>query len=243
MIDIADIWKSFSGKKVLSGVNLSIKDGEIMVIIGGSGAGKTVLLKHIIGLLKPDRGQIFINNISLAAARSAHLEEIRKQFGMVFQSSALLNSLNVWENVALPLMEHTNMSTEEIGKLVSERLDLVRLHGIEREMPANLSGGMKKRIAIARAIIRNPAIILYDEPTSGLDPVTGHNIENLIVDLKRNLKVTSVIVTHNIEGAYRIADRIAMLLQGEIVEVGAPSEIRKSSNPAIRQFLQYGPQI
>ncbi len=239
MIEIVDIWKSFSRKKILCGVNLSISDGEIMVIIGGSGAGKTVLLKHIIGLLKPDRGQIFINSISLSTAATSHLEKIRKQFGMVFQSSALLNSLTVWENVALPLIEHTNMSTEEIGKLVSEKLNLVQLHGIEREMPANLSGGMKKRIAVARAIIRNPAIILYDEPTSGLDPVTGHSIENLIVDLKRNLNVTSVIVTHDIEGACRMADRIAMLLHGEIVEVGTPSETRKSSNPAIRQFLQY----
>lgn len=237
MIDIVDIWKSFDGKKVLSGLNLSIKDGEIMVIIGGSGIGKTVLLKHIIGLLKPDRGEIFINSIPLSGVANSQLEKIRKQFGMVFQSGALLNSLTVWENIALPLVEHTNMSNEEIRNMVSEKLRLVHLHGIEEDMPANLSGGMKKRVAVARAIVRNPAIILYDEPTSGLDPIMAHSIENLIVRLKEGLRVTSVIVTHNIESAYRVADRIAMLFKGQIVEVGTPSEIRKSNNPVVTQFI------
>ncbi len=237
MIDIVDIWKSFDGKKVLSGLNLSIKDGEIMVIIGGSGIGKTVLLKHIIGLLKPDRGEIFINSIPLSGVANSQLEKIRKQFGMVFQSGALLNSLTVWENIALPLVEHTNMSNEEIRNMVSEKLRLVHLHGIEEEMPANLSGGMRKRVAVARAIVRNPAIILYDEPTSGLDPIMAHSIENLIVRLKESLGVTSVIVTHDIESAYRVADRIAMLFKGQIVEVGTPSEIRKSNNPVVTQFI------
>ena len=237
MIDIVDIWKSFDGKKVLSGLNLSIKDGEIMVIIGGSGIGKTVLLKHIIGLLKPDRGEIFINSIPLSGVANSQLEKIRKQFGMVFQSGALLNSLTVWENIALPLVEHTNMSNEEIRNMVSEKLRLVHLHGIEEDMPANLSGGMKKRVAVARAIVRNPAIILYDEPTSGLDPIMAHSIENLIVRLKEGLRVTSVIVTHDIESAYRVADRIAMLFKGQIVEVGTPSEIRKSNNPVVTQFI------
>jgi len=237
LIDIVDIWKSFDGKKVLSGLNLSIKDGEIMVIIGGSGIGKTVLLKHIIGLLKPDRGEIFINSIPLSGVANSQLEKIRKQFGMVFQSGALLNSLTVWENIALPLVEHTNMSNEEIRNMVSEKLRLVHLHGIEEDMPANLSGGMKKRVAVARAIVRNPAIILYDEPTSGLDPIMAHSIENLIVRLKEGLRVTSVIVTHDIESAYRVADRIAMLFKGQIVEVGTPSEIRKSNNPVVTQFI------
>ncbi len=237
MIDIVNIWKSFDGKKVLSGLNLSIKDGEIMVIIGGSGIGKTVLLKHIIGLLKPDRGEIFINSIPLSGVANFQLEKIRKQFGMVFQSGALLNSLTVWENIALPLVEHTNMSNEEIRNMVSEKLRLVHLHGIEEDMPANLSGGMKKRVAVARAIVRNPAIILYDEPTSGLDPIMAHSIENLIVRLKEGLGVTSVIVTHDIESAYRVADRIAMLFKGQIVEVGTPSEIRKSNNPVVTQFI------
>ena len=237
MIDIVDIWKSFDGKKVLSGLNLSIKDGEIMVIIGGSGIGKTVLLKHIIGLLKPDRGEILINGIPLSGVANSQLEKIRKQFGMVFQSGALLNSLTVWENIALPLVEHTNMSNEEIRNMVSEKLRLVHLLEIEEEMPANLSGGMKKRVAVARAIARNPAIILYDEPTSGLDPIMAHSIENLIVRLKESLGVTSVIVTHDIESAYRVADRIAMLFKGQIVEVGTPSEIRKSNNPVVTQFI------
>ena len=237
MIEIIDIRKSFGQKKILGGVNLSVKNGEIMVIIGGSGAGKTVLLKHVIGLLKPDSGEVSINGISLSETTTSQLEEIRKQFGMVFQFGALLNSLTVQENIALPLIEHTKMSSEEIEKVVTEKLQLVHLPGIAKEMPANLSGGMKKRVAVARAIARNPEIILYDEPTSGLDPVMAHSIENLIVSLKKNLKVTSVVVTHDIDSAYRMADRIAMLFQGKIVEIGTPSEIRKCSNPAVREFI------
>ena len=238
MIDIVDIWKSFGDNKILCGVNLRIEDGEIMVIIGGSGTGKTVLLKHIIGLLKPDRGEIFIDNMPLSQAKTSQLEKIRKQFGMVFQSGALLNSLTAWENIALPLMEHTDMKIEEITKIASQKLHLVRLDGIEKEMPANLSGGMKKRVAVARAIVRNPRIILYDEPTSGLDPIMTHTIENLIIDLKKSLKVTSVIVTHDIESAYRVGDRIAMLFEGEIVEVGTPPEIRECNDPRVMRFIR-----
>ena len=237
MIDIIDIWKSFGEHQVLSGLNLNIRDGETMAIIGGSGTGKTVLLKHMIGLLKPDRGDILIKGKSLSKSTSNELFEIRERFGMVFQSGALLNSLTVSENIALPLVEHTDMQTEEITEIVNEKLQMVRLAGIEKEKPANLSGGMKKRVAVARAIVRNPEIILYDEPTSGLDPITAHSIENLIVDLRDSLGVTSVVVTHNIEGAYRIADRIAMLLEGKVVETGTPEDIRKSKNPVVSQLI------
>lgn len=238
MIKIVDVRKSFGRKETLGGVSLEIKDGEIMVIIGGSGAGKTVLLKHIIGLLKPDKGEIFVDRIPISGAPASELEKIRNRFGMVFQSGALLNSMTVYENVALPLVEHTKKSTEEISKIVSDKLHLVNLDGIEEEMPANLSGGMKKRVAVARAIVRNPEIILYDEPTSGLDPITSHKIENLIVDLKKSLGVTSIVVTHDISGANRMADRIAMLSHGKIIEVGTPSEIGKSENPEVREFVK-----
>ena len=237
LIDIIDIWKSFGEHQVLSGLNLNIRDGETTAIIGGSGTGKTVLLRHMIGLLKPDRGDILIKGKSLSKATSSELFEIRERFGMVFQSGALLNSLTVSENIALPLVEHTDMRTEEITEIVNKKLQLVRLAGIEKEKPANLSGGMKKRVAVARAIVRNPEIILYDEPTSGLDPIMAHSIENLIVDLRDSLGVTSVVVTHNIEGAYRIADRIAMLFEGKVVETGTPEDIRKSKNPMVSQLI------
>ena len=239
MIEIVNVWKSFGEKKVLCGVNLKVRKGCATVIIGASGAGKTILIRHIIGLLKPDRGDVFIDGISLPSLRSRGLEKIRKQFGMVFQSGALLNSLTVGENIALPLMEHTNMSVDEIMKVVREKLKMVHLSGIEDESIANLSGGMKKRVAVARAIVRNPEIILYDEPTAGLDTVTARRVENLIGDLKERLGVTSVVVTHDIGGACRIGDRIAVLSEGEIVEVGSPEEIMKSKTPAVRRLV-YG---
>lgn len=238
MIRIADIWKSFGEKKILCGLNLTVNKGEAMVVIGGSGAGKTVILKHIIGLLKPDRGDVFINGVSISKVKGHKLEETRKQFGMVFQSGALLNSLTAGENIALPLIEHTHMTQDEIKGVVKEKLRLVHLPGVEGEKPANLSGGMKKRIAVARAIVRNPEIILYDEPTSGLDPVITHSIENLIVDLKERLGIISVVVTHDIEGAYRIADRIAVLAEGKIAQIGTPQDIMKSKNPVVKQFIQ-----
>ncbi len=239
MIEIVDVWKNFGKKDVLRGVNLKVKKGCTTVIIGGSGAGKTVLIRHIIGLFKPDRGDVFIGGISVPNLNAEELEKVRKQFGMVFQSGALLNSLTVGENIALPLMEHTNMSVDEIMKVVGEKLRMVHLSGIEDESIANLSGGMKKRVAVARAIVRNPEIILYDEPTAGLDMVMARRVENLIGDLKERLGVTSVVVTHDIGGACRIGDRIAVLSEGEIVEAGSPEEIMKSKTPAVRRLV-YG---
>ncbi len=239
MIEIVDVWKSFGEKKVLCGVNLKVRKGCTTVIIGASGAGKTILIRHIIGLLKPDRGDVFIDGVSVPKLKARELENVRKQFGMVFQSGALLNSLTVSENIALPLIEHTNMSVEEIMKVVREKLKMVHLSGIEDESIANLSGGMKKRVAVARAIVRNPQIILYDEPTAGLDTVMARRVENLIGDLKERLGVTSVVVTHDISGACRIGDRIAALSEGEIVEVGSPQEIMKSKTPAVRRLV-YG---
>lgn len=229
--------KNFGSKEVLRGVNLKIKNGEVMVIIGGSGAGKTILLRHIIGLTKPDKGDVLIDGVSVPKSSTAELEKLRKRFGMVFQSGALLNSLTAGENVALPLVEHTTMNKSQIMETVTEKLNLVHLRGIEEEKIANLSGGMKKRVAVARAIVRDPEIILYDEPTSELDPIMAHSIVNLIVHLKKHLGFISVVVTHDIEAAYKVGNRIAMLHEGRIVETGSPDEIVGSSNPIIKRFI------
>ena len=229
--------KKFGSKEVLRGVNLKIKNGEVMVIIGGSGAGKTILLRHIIGLMKPDKGDVLIDGVSVPKSSTVELEKLRKRFGMVFQSGALLNSLTAGENVALPLVEHTTMSKAQIMETVTEKLNLVHLQGIEEEKIANLSGGMKKRVAVARAIVRDPEIILYDEPTSELDPIMAHSIVNLIVHLKKHLGFISVVVTHDIEAAYKAGNRIAMLHEGRIVEIGSPDEIAGSSNPIIKRFI------
>ncbi len=237
MIEIVDLKKNFGSKEVLRGVNLKIKNGEVMVIIGGSGAGKTILLRHIIGLMKPDKGDVLIDGVSVPKSSTAELEKLRKRFGMVFQSGALLNSLTAGENVALPLVEHTTMSKAQIMETVTEKLNLVHLQGIEEEKIANLSGGMKKRVAVARAIVRDPEIILYDEPTSELDPIMAHSIVNLIVHLKKHLGFISVVVTHDIEAAYKVGNRIAMLHEGRIVETGSPNEIAGSSNPIIKRFI------
>ena len=237
LIEIVDLRKNFGSKEVLRGVNLKIKNGEVMVIIGGSGAGKTILLRHIIGLMKPDKGDILIDGVSVPESSTAELEKLRKRFGMVFQSGALLNSLTAGENVALPLVEHTTMSKAQIMETVTEKLNLVHLRGIEEEKIANLSGGMKKRVAVARAIVRDPEIILYDEPTSELDPIMAHSIVNLIVHLKKHLGFISVVVTHDIEAAYKVGNRIAMLHEGRIVETGSPNEIAGSSNPIIKRFI------
>ena len=237
MIKINDLHKTFEDNSVLSGVNLEVKDGETMAVIGGSGCGKSVLLKLIIGLLKPDSGNITINSASITGAGTSELMKIRAQFGMLFQSGALLNSLSVGENIALPLREHTNLPEKEIGRLVSEKLALVHLEGIENESPANLSGGMKKRVGLARAIVSEPRIILYDEPTSGLDPVVAHSIMDLISKLERELNVTSIVVSHDIKAVSRVADRVAMLFEGKIIEVGTPSQIAGSKNPALHQLI------
>jgi phospholipid/cholesterol/gamma-HCH transport system ATP-binding protein len=237
LIEIVDLKKNFGSKEVLRGVNLKIKNGEVMVIIGGSGAGKTILLRHIIGLMKPDKGDVLIDGVSVPKSSTAELEKLRKRFGMVFQSGALLNSLTAGENVALPLVEHTTMSKAQIMGTVTEKLNLVHLRGIEKEKIANLSGGMKKRVAVARAIVRDPEIILYDEPTSELDPIMAHSIVNLIVHLKKHLGFISIVVTHDIEAAYKVGNRIAMLHEGRIVETGSPNEIAGSSNPIIKRFI------
>lgn len=237
MIDIIDVYKNFGSLEVLRGVNLRVEKGESVTIIGGSGSGKSVLLKHIIGLLFPDRGRVVVDGQIVNELDDNGLNELRKKFGMLFQGAALFDSLTVWENVGFGLKQHTNLSDTAIRKLATEKLALVGLKDVEDKMPSELSGGMKKRVGLARAIAMDPAIILYDEPTTGLDPITADAINDLIIDLRKKLGVTSVAITHDMHSAYKISDRIAMLYKGRIIETGTPDEIKNTTNPIVRQFI------
>ena len=237
VIKIENLHKSFGEKKVLNKLNLEVFKGETLVIIGRSGCGKSVLLKLIIGLLKPDLGSIVIFGEETCSLPEEEMERVRKNFGVVFQSSALLNSLNVLENVALPLVEHTNLSHKDIIKKVEEKLSLVELNNVGSLYPDDLSGGMKKRVGIARALIMEPEIILYDEPTTGLDPITSSSINSLIINLKKKLKTTSIVVTHDMKSAYLIGDRIGLLYQGKIIEIDNVGNFQKSKNPVVTQFI------
>jgi phospholipid/cholesterol/gamma-HCH transport system ATP-binding protein len=237
MIEIQDLHKSFGNKPVLAGLTLTIERGETMVVIGGSGTGKSVLLKHVIGLMKPDQGRVVVDGQEVGALNETQLTELRKKFGMLFQGAALFDSLAVWENVGFWLTQHAKRSPAAIREIAREKLALVGLKGVEDLMPAELSGGMKKRVGLARAIAHDPQIMLYDEPTTGLDPIMADVINELIIRLKHQLKMTSIAITHDMTSAYKIADRIAMLYQGQIQEVGTPDEIRASRNPIVRQFI------
>ncbi len=237
MIEIIGLHKSFGSHPVLRGVNLTVEKGESMTVIGGSGSGKSVLIKHVIGLLFPDRGRVVVAGQVLNELDEFNLNEIRKKFGMLFQMAALFDSLSVWENVGFGLKQHTRLSDREIRKITTEKLALVGLKDVEDKMPSELSGGMKKRVGLARAICMDAEIILYDEPTTGLDPITADSINDLIVDLRKKLGVTSVAITHDMQSAYKISDRIAMLYKGEIQEIGTPDQIRNTSNPIVRQFI------
>jgi phospholipid/cholesterol/gamma-HCH transport system ATP-binding protein len=238
MIEIINLTKSFGSLKVLDELNLTIKKGETMVVIGRSGCGKSVLLKHIIGLLKPDAGQVLIEGEDISRLEDDKLARIRMKMGMLFQGAALFDSMTVGENVGFLLREHTKMSKEEIDRRIKRSLELVGLHGIENLKPSELSGGMRKRVGLARAICSPWAsIILYDEPTTGVDPIMGDAINDLIIDLHDKLRTTSIAVTHDMVSANRIADRIAMLYNGKIIEVGTPNEIKKSKNKIVQQFI------
>lgn len=237
MIEIINLYRSFGRLQVLRGVNLTVEKGESMTVIGGSGSGKSVLIKHIIGLLFPDKGKVVVDGQALNDLDESGLNEMRKKFGMLFQMAALFDSLTVWENVGFSLKRHTKLSDREIRKIATEKLALVGLKDVEDKMPSELSGGMKKRVGLARAIAMDAAIILYDEPTTGLDPIAADAINDLIVDLRKKLGVTSVAITHDMHSAYKISDRIAMLYKGEILEVGTPEEIKGTTNPIVRQFI------
>lgn len=237
MIKAKEIYKSFDDHHVLNGLTLDIETGETMVIMGGSGCGKSVFLKLIIGLIKPDRGKIWIDGLDTTDFSEKEMDGIRKRFGMVFQSAALFDSLTVGENVAFGVARHTDMNREQIKKLVAEKLEMVGLGGIENTMPVDLSGGMRKRVSLARAISMEPEVILYDEPTTGLDPVTSEEINNLIIGLHNKLNVTSLVVTHDMNSAFSIATRMALLNKGEIAAVGMPDEFRNTTNPIVKKFL------
>jgi len=237
MIKIVGLTKSFGTTPVLRGIDLEIETGETMVVIGQSGSGKSVLLKHLIGILKPDKGEIYIDGLEITSLGEEELQRITRKFGMLFQASALFDSLTVGENVSFGLERYTDHSPAEIKRIVAESLNKVGLEGIEGLMPYELSGGMKKRVGLARAIAYGPEIILYDEPSTGIDPIRADAINDLINDLKRDLSVTSVVITHDMVSSYKVADRIAMLYEGRIIEIGNPAEIQASSNPIIQQFI------
>jgi phospholipid/cholesterol/gamma-HCH transport system ATP-binding protein len=237
VIELIDLHKQFDSHTVLDGVNLRVENSETMVVLGGSGGGKSVMLRHIVGLYKPDRGQVLVDGVDVAKAEGPVLEAVRQKFGMLFQSGALINWLSVEDNVALPLREVAHMPEKDVRERVRQTLELVNMQSAAKVMPAELSGGMKRRAALARAIVRRPQIILYDEPTSDLDPVLANHINELILDMKRKLGVTSLVVTHDMNSAFMVGDRIAMLYKGKIVQVGTPDEIRMTQNPIVRQFI------
>jgi len=237
MIEIINLCKSFGDHKVLDNLNLTINTGETTVVIGRSGCGKSVLLKHIIGVMRPDYGQIFIDGKDITRLNTKQLKETRMKFGMLFQGSALFDSLSVWENVGFNMLEHTTKTKSDVMDRVRECLNLVGLKGVEDVKPAELSGGMRKRVGLARAICMKPEIILYDEPTTGVDPIMGDAVNNLILSLHDKLKVTSIAVTHDMTSAYKIADKIAMLYEGKIITVGTPEEIKNTGDPVVKQFI------
>jgi len=237
VIEIINVCKSFDSHKVLDNLNLNIRTGETTVIIGRSGCGKSVMLKHIIGLLKPDLGHVLIEGKDITRMDEKELKGVRMKFGMLFQGAALFDSLTIMENVGFAMLEHTNATKDEVAKRVKECLALVGLKDIEYKKPAELSGGMRKRVGLARAILLRPQVILYDEPTTGVDPIMGDSINDLIVKLHTKLNVTSIAVTHDMASAYKIANRITMLYNGKIVADGTPDQIKNTQDPIVKQFI------
>jgi len=237
MIKIRGLYKSFGNNKVLNGINLDVNEGETLTIIGGSGEGKTILLKTMIDLVTPDSGVVEIDGVDITKLKEKERAAVQSKFGMLFQASALFDSMTVGQNVAFGLRHLTNQSEKEINKTVLKNLRMVGLEGIENLKPEELSGGMKKRVSLARAIARDPKYILYDEPSTGLDPITADVINDLIINLQKELKITSIAVTHDMVSAYKISNRIAMLYDGKIEEIGTPDEIKNSKNPVVRQFI------
>jgi phospholipid/cholesterol/gamma-HCH transport system ATP-binding protein len=240
MIEIKNLSKSFESHTVLDSLDLSVSKGATLVVIGRSGCGKSVLLKHVVGLLRPESGEVLINGENIWALRDSRMDARRMKMGMVFQGGALFDSHTVGQNVGFSYIEHMDyfkLSRKEIEARVAESLEMVGLNGLEDEMPSELSGGMKKRVALARAICTKPDIILYDEPTTGVDPITADVINELIRGLHDVLKVTSIVVTHDMRSAYKVADRIAMMYKGRIIAEGTPVEIQNTQNPVVYQFI------
>jgi phospholipid/cholesterol/gamma-HCH transport system ATP-binding protein len=237
MIEISGLHKSFGSKEVLRGLDLSIRRGETMAVIGQSGSGKSVLIKHMIGLMRPDSGRIVIDGVDICCLRDKDMFDVRRKFGLLFQASALFDSLTVAKNVSFGLERYRDYPPDKVREIVRDSLDKVGLRGVEDLMPYELSGGMKKRVGLARAIAYGPEIMLYDEPSTGIDPIRADAINDLIVRTQRELEVTSVVITHDMTSAYKVADRIAMLYNGRIIQVGSPEEIKSSADPIVQQFI------
>jgi phospholipid/cholesterol/gamma-HCH transport system ATP-binding protein len=237
-VEFVDVHKSYGPKHVLRGATVKVYRGEVLVILGGSGTGKSVTLRHMLGLEPPDSGRVIVEEEDITDLPEEELYRVRKKFGMLFQSGALFDSMTVFENVAFPLREHTEMNDAEITRAVREKLELVNLPNTEHLMPVDLSGGMRKRVGLARSIVLDPKVILYDEPTTGLDPITSQTINELIIDLQAKLNVTSVVVTHDIHSAFSVGDRIAFLNQGVFEWVGTMDDARDSDHPKLREFLK-----
>ena len=238
MIQIINLHKHFKKKRILSGVNLDIETGKITTIVGRSGCGKSVLLKHIVALLTPHQGKILIEGENLCELKSRELYNIRKKIGFVFQNGALFDSMSVYENITLGLREHKKLSELSLQKKAAELLEMVGLPGIEKYKPSELSGGMKKRVSLARALAMDPHYVLYDEPTTGLDPIMTAIIDDLIIRLNAELKITSIVVTHDMKSVYKISDSVAMLHYGIVRFVGSPDELKKTDDPVVRQFIE-----
>ncbi|MDD5562354.1 MAG: ABC transporter ATP-binding protein [Thermoanaerobaculaceae bacterium] len=236
-IAVIDLWKSFADREVLRGINLDVTAGESLVIVGGSGAGKSVLLKHLIGLIAPERGHVIVDGEDLTNCEPAHCLAIRRKFGMSFQEGALFDSMTVFENIAFPLRRHTRSGENEIAARVRECLALVHLEGVESKGTSELSGGMRRRVGFARAIALQPEILLFDEPNTGLDPITSAVIDAVILEMRERLDVTMVTITHDMKSAFRIADRIAMLRNGQITAIAQPDAFRSLADPYIQKFL------
>jgi phospholipid/cholesterol/gamma-HCH transport system ATP-binding protein len=238
VIRVRGLQKRFGAQAVLRGLDLDIATGEIMVVIGRSGGGKSVLLKHLIGLLRPDAGTVVVDGVEITRLRGRDLDRVRDRYGVVFQGGALFDSMSVYDNVAFPLREKSLLAAGEIHDRVQEKLEQVGLTGMETKNPAEISGGMRKRVAIARALVTEPEIVFFDEPTTGLDPILVNTIHHLIVELHRKFRFTAVMVSHEIPEIFEIADRVAMLHDGVIVEVGPPDAVRTSANPVVQHFIR-----
>ncbi len=238
MIRLVDVHKAFGPKQVLNGFSLDVNEGETMVIIGYSGTGKSVAIKHIVGLLEPDRGDVIVDDLEVPQLPRRELYKLRARIGYVFQFAALFDSLSIGENVAMGLRKQGELDEAEISERVDQALDLVDLPGVQSKMPAELSGGMRKRVGIARSVALRPKYMLYDEPTTGLDPVTSAVIDNLMVRMRDKLGVTSIVITHDMRSAYSVGTRIAMLYQGRVRQVGTVAEIQQTRDPVVRQFIE-----
>lgn len=237
MICISNVSKSFGDQRVLDGIDLQIQKGEILVVLGESGTGKSVLLKNIMGLLKPDQGSIAIDGVDIVNLKEKELLKIRKKIGYLFQEGALYDFMNVYENIAFPLREHEHLTSSAIKEKVHNILKLVDLSGVENKLPSELSGGMRKRVGLARSIILDSKILLCDEPTSGLDPIRSRDISDLIHDVSKKLNCTTVITSHDIQNSFRIADRVALVRQGKVIALGSPEDLKNSSNAFVQEFV------